>query len=316
MNYKASIYAVVHTLMLCLLLQFTAVNGAAQAPAVDVSLEPIKKFYIPGRAGYGIFGPMREVELKITLVSEQEHDAVILEPGFFRELRWELANGQQQSRPLAAMWSERIECGSASLSRDCAFASRLVLAPRDSVQAYVTLRTPEPVLESGEYMVVLDSNEARSRVLRSDGTPWKGAILERTGIRLAVQEVTTAADRRLYHRVEAGAAMAARDYAKALAEYRLMTAQDPGDQEAIAGVGVALLRLRRFAEAAAVLESVQSNAGADSLLHLDLALAYLALGQESRAEALIRRYVPGDVATDTLNRLRAHARLLTSKPRS
>lgn len=123
-----------------------------------------------------------------------------------------------------------------------------------------------------------------------------------------------AQDRRIFHRLEAGGAMMERDYTRALSEYRQMLALDSADREALAGVGLALLNLRRFSEAATALEAVEARVKAheDSLIHLDLAVAYFALGQDARAEALIRRRLtPGEVVP-ALEKLRERARRLRS----
>lgn len=112
----------------------------------------------------------------------------------------------------------------------------------------------------------------------------------------------------------ANEAMARRDYQRALTEYQKLLAADPTDLEAAAGVGSALLRLGRYKEAAQTFERALPPTRSDSLVPQELALAYLALGEEAQAEAILRRYYLPNVVPEIVAGLRQQLKGLQNRP--
>ena len=125
----------------------------------------------------------------------------------------------------------------------------------------------------------------------------------------SVRAVTSPGDRRTFYRIEGGQAMTRKDYRKALELYRNMEAVSaPGsDREAAAGVGEALLHLRRFREAIEALSRALPPGGTDSFIPQNLALAYIAAGDERNAEATLRRYYPVEQLQPMIAQLKAQA---------
>jgi hypothetical protein len=122
---------------------------------------------------------------------------------------------------------------------------------------------------------------------------------------LEVRAVKTSQERLSRDLAEARALMLRQDYAEALTIYERL---DPNDLAVIDATASALISLRRFAEAAAVLER-QLNATPDQnrLVTQRLALMYYAMRQDAKAEELLRRRFPAKEVSATARRLKEAA---------
>ncbi len=83
--------------------------------------------------------------------------------------------------------------------------------------------------------------------------------------------------------------------------------------DAVLGIGEALLELGRFQEAIQVLERPVATAGGESIMWQRLAIAYLATGQDARAQAMVRQRCPPDVQPMVLAALRDRAHRLAGR---
>jgi tetratricopeptide (TPR) repeat protein len=100
------------------------------------------------------------------------------------------------------------------------------------------------------------------------------------------------------------------DIELALRHFGEMLRTDPNDIEAQYGSGQAYLELRRFRDAALAFERVIGRLprGESSTAYDDAAIAYLALGEDGRAEVILATRYGAAAAKSRLTRLREAAR--------
>ena len=141
----------------------------------------------------------------------------------------------------------------------------------------------------GDYSVLLDLRRSVAGVRDGAGKPWTGHYGEEASIAIRVTEPQTPADQRRASLAAANAAMLKGDAPLALRQFTDMLRADPNDIEAQYGTGQAYLDLRRYREAAAAFEGVISRLpkGERSAVYENAVFAYLALGEDSRAEAIL-----------------------------
>jgi tetratricopeptide (TPR) repeat protein len=163
----------------------------------------------------------------------------------------------------------------------------------------------------GKYRVSVDFANARGQLLQGDLSRWNGKIGDQGSFSIRVSEMRTAADQRRFHAIEGGLAMTRRDYAAAMDHYQRLALVDPDDVRGPAGMGAVLLRLGRYSEAATSLErALTLRQGVDSTLREDLAVAYVAMGQDAKAESMLQQHYPGPLVAQILGGARQRLRQL------
>ena len=104
--------------------------------------------------------------------------------------------------------------------------------------------------------------------------------------------------------------MGRRDFGAAVSAYEQALAIDPNNAIAIGGLGLALQKVGRYSESAALLERALPPLNSDSAIPEELALAYIATGQEDRADALLGRNYPANVAASIKETIRIRLKRL------
>lgn len=309
------------TLIALLLAATTPQPGAAQGGLAHLSAKPVHSALVRSATAYQVFGPIDYLTIDVRLGNEDPQHTLVLDAGFFEAIAWRLdavsaKSSSAQVREPVLLSLERVQdlrCGQSSALCDPFSMHRI--DPEDAVMARVVLRpTAGGVVSPGEYRLALDARPARRHLRETDGDPWKGAFIERGSIPLLIRTLATGADLAQYHSVLADEAMIRQDYTDALAHFQQMAAANPQDPAGEAGTGWALLNLGRFREAAAALEHVWSR-NRSRFAAKQLAVAYVALGRDAEAEALVNFLYRPAVAKQELQGVRLSAKTLMSRPR-
>jgi hypothetical protein len=291
--------------------------ASAQSHEAQVILRPVKSFFSDGAHSFNLFGPLESIQLEVSLVNDSPRDLMLKKAGFFQAIRLSVTRIQGQSLlPIQIEWSPSVSCpGGMANANDCLGSSDIRIGGGESVKGVVTIRSNAPMrFTPGEYRIGLDLRDARAFLLHGDETRWSGRMLNTGSIPVTIRPIDTDTDRRLFQRNEAHHAMTQRQYRTALATYEQLLASNPNDLEATAGVGMALLLSGRYAESVKFLERVLPPLGQDSTVPRDLALAYVAVGDEAKAEALLRRYYTPNVISTIRNGIREQLTRMPSTP--
>lgn len=265
---------------------------AVLANEVTWTLRPTRSYVRQSPSAFAVFGPTNTIDFEFTIVIAREPDNQILN--------------------VASNVREDAECGGAGAVPACSTDSTLYLRPGGWVTVSVTLTGV--TFAPGDYRITADFSTARVSLLADNGGPWKGKFAAVGSVPLTIRAIRTADDRRRNHMIEAGQAMVRQDYQTALAHFESMALTDPSSAEAHAGIGLALMQLGRLSEAAAALEqSLARSANSDSLVPAHLAAVYIALAQDARAEAILRRVYGQAAVPEGLARARQMAKQLSKR---
>ena len=309
------------TLIALLLAATTPQPGVAQGGLAHLSAKPVHSALVRSATAYQVFGPIDYLTIDVRLGNDDQQHTLVLDAGFFEAIAWRLEAVSTESSPARVgqpilLSLERVEdlrCGQTSAL--CDLSSMHRIDPEDAVTARILLRpTAGGVLSPGEYRLAVDARSARQHLRETDGDPWKGPFIERGSIPLVIRALTTGEDLAQYHSVLANEAMMRQDYTDALAHFQQMAAANPQDPAGEAGTGWALLNLGRFREAAAALERVWSR-NRSRFAAKQLAVAYVALGRDAEAEALVNFLYRPAVAKEELQGVRLSAKTLMSRQR-
>jgi Tetratricopeptide repeat len=295
----------------------TAQPSVAENGLAHLSVEPVHSLLVRSATAYQVFGPIDYLTVDVRLGNEDLDHTLALDAGFFEAIVWRLETVRPESSAarlrepvLLSPRVERLKCG--SISAACDPSSTTQIDSDGWVIARILLRPTAGVLSPGEYRLTLDARSARRHLRETDTSPWNGRFIERGSIPLVIRALNRAEDIAQYHAVEAAAAMKCEDYTAALAHYQQMAAANPGNPAGEAGTGWALLQLGRFREAATALEHVWSR-NRSRFAASQLAVAYVALGRDAEAAALVNYLYGPAVAPEVLARVRVSAKALMSR---
>lgn len=296
-------------------------SAAAERGLAELTVIPVHSSLVRSATVNQVFGPMNSLTIDVRLGNDDQQHTLVLDAGFFEAIAWRLETVSPESSPArlrepVLLSLERVEdlrCGQTSAL--CDLSSMHRIDPDDAVTARILLRpTAGGILSPGEYRLALDARSARQHLRETDGGPWKGPFIERGSIPLLIRALRTGQDLAQYHSVLANEAMIREDYADALAHFQQMAAANPQDSAGEAGTGWALLNLGRFREAAAALEHVWSR-NRSRFAAKQLAVAYVALGRDAEAEALVNFLYRPALAKQELEGVRLSAKTLMSRHR-
>jgi hypothetical protein len=290
----------------------TSATTLAQEAKAHVSVQPTKSFYVPPGTAFGLFAPTDAVEVEVRLDNETSDRQLVVDGGFFQAIKWTLTRADERAVDVEVIWNDTATCAGQGAPTECSLVSRTILGPLNSLQGLMTLQTRAP-LAPGDYRLHLDMSTAKGMLREADDSPWRGGLLDRGSVGLTLRAPRSNRDRATVHRIEGGRAAKARDFVSALREYQQMAAEDPSNTDAVAGMADALVELGRFKEAIAVLERPVATGKPESIIWQNLAVAYLATGQDPLAEALVRQRVPPDAQPMALSALRGRANRLLNR---
>jgi tetratricopeptide (TPR) repeat protein len=140
-----------------------------------------------------------------------------------------------------------------------------------------------------DYTMLLNLHPAFAAVRDGTGARWTGHYPDDGSIAVRVIEPRTPDEHRRSNLAAANAALLRDDAAAALTPLIEMLRADPNDLDALSGSALAFLDLRRYREAAAAFERLLPRVpvGERTTVFEDAAFAYVALGLEARAEAIL-----------------------------
>lgn len=264
----------------------------AQMGGAHFRLDVRKHYELPARTTQAITGPLDSIQVEVTLENQRLDRPFVIHPGLFKALRWEIVRPEGPPlTPIDVEWRDEVRCGSVGLG--CNHDSVITLAPEEFTKSLLTLRFDGPQLVAGEYWLGYMTAEASPLLREMDGSTFQGSFLERGSVPLTVVVPTSPEELVQHYRSEASAAMIQRDFSTALEAFQAMAKVQPTNPEGIAGIGLCLLTLRRYQEAADALATalaMQPNVHGESALPGSLALAYAVLGKQADAEAVLKAH--------------------------
>jgi hypothetical protein len=289
-------------------------HSDAQTSEVQVGLRPENFFFTSGAHTYNIFGPVDSIQLRVSIVNDDPARMLFLEGGFFDALMLNVTRIGADRLPITVEWVPYATCpGGLAPGTECAISFPIRLDGLESVMGSATLRAQGAVFPPGEYQIGIDTRGAKALIRQGDTSLWSGTMIDTGSIPLTILPIRDERDRRTFRHSEANYASARRDFNSAARQYRQLLTDDPNDLDAVTGLGMTLVRLGRFADAVPLFERALPTLGSHSRIPGELALAYVALGDEPKAEALLRRYY----STDTIRFIRdGIRRKLSETPKS
>lgn len=149
--------------------------------------------------------------------------------------------------------------------------------------------TTNTTFEPGDYAVILNVRQSIANVRDGAGKSWLGHFGEELRIPVRIIEPRTPNDVRRANLAAANAAFLKGDIALAVKHYAEMLRNNSEDFDAQSGIANAYFELDRFEEAAVAFEKVIARMprGEHSPVYSQAAFAYVALGNESRAQAIL-----------------------------
>jgi hypothetical protein len=246
------------------------------------------------------------IQVDASVVADEESGtAIILEPGFFRRVSMDLVS-RSTARVVAVVreWPSVVRCPDLGT---CGIDDRVVLEPRRlaTVRATLTSVDGRPIPDD-EYDLRIGLAAALSSIRGRDAAASKALLNSSLSHRVTIRHATTAAELKTLLMARAYDALSRRDYSAALSLYQ--RSSDPDDPTVLDGMSRALVALKRFREAATVLErhpTIRGVSGGASPVLTQLAMVYFALDEDQKAEEVLRRHLPAAAIPETVSILRA-----------
>jgi hypothetical protein len=188
----------------------------SEAQRLDLvwQVSPIRGF--AAVAAHGLFGPVPEVQLQVTISNaEDAADWIFVEPGFFASILIELREvGTQRAVAAISRWADEATCGGTNIEL-CPLTLRASLPPGGWMRAVGTVvPLKESQIAEGEYRIALDFTDSTPFLRGIDNAVWRGKLLERGTVPLVIRAPRTREDRREYYRIEGMAALRLRDLSR------------------------------------------------------------------------------------------------------
>jgi hypothetical protein len=278
-----------------LLIMLLGTSGPAEAQRTDLDWDVMAPRGFEEGGIQVVFGPTREIDLRLTLVNEDASEWATLEPSVFDAVNVQMVDlGTGLEVPVTVRWREDARCLLSGMVERCLLALSTALPPRGLIQPVAVL-VPSATVEfsEGEYAVRIDFTAAKPLIRGAGNEQWGGRVREDGTTLLVIRAISSPSDRRQYYRIEGGVAMIRGDFQRVLELSERWIAEFPDEPQGYAGVGHALLEQRQFEGAARMFERALavSERGPGTLL-VPLATTYIAIGQEARAVEALQRYVP------------------------
>lgn len=182
----------------------------------------------------------------------------------------------------------------------------VLLHPGDWLEWRLSLRRKDGAPWTlGTYDCTIGMGRAMMALRRGE-QPWPARGAREGRITMTVENGLSKEARRAQQRFRASEAMSARQPLIAVEHYRQILAEDPADESAYAGLGMALVAARRYQDAIGPLERALPLALKEtSTLPDTLAFTYLAIGDERNAMRIIRLVTPEAQIPAKLEQLKA-----------
>jgi len=272
----------------------SAVLAAEARP--DISARFLQRVDVRSSGGETtLFGPVREIELRVTIFNDGDaNQTIVLKGRFFEQIAWRLIRADGSAVPLQASWSSLAECHGPGFPLSCELAEDKLLAPTVAVEAGVTLTLANGDFEFGQYRLVADLEPAREQLRDMDAHRWPGKMTSPRSFPLIIRGPANRSEQAMQHRVLGGREFTRGNYRTALGYYEQWAEAQPGNPMALNAVAETLFNLKRFAEALSVFRRADAltSASGDSLVPRSIATVLFALNRGSEAEAYLRHRYP------------------------
>ncbi len=303
------------TLAACILSGLVAIQNVAAVsqPVLSwvVAVDDAER--LPVARSYRLFGAPREVVLQLTVANDSEATIVLnlhrLAQG--SQIVMRSNNGEI---PTAIDWSSEPTFGDSRPYVPSDPAVRL------NAQAWfkwsVRIRRADAgTFEDGSYKIQVSLGDVGQALQLEAGSPRR-VTDRRSELSLIVRSASTPAERAAENVIAGHRAQAAGNLDEAIRSFKAAAEADPADLENYNYLGMAYLQARRFREAVDSLGLALPLArGARSALPEHLALAYVGLGDDRSAAAVLRQAGRPEPTMDAaLSELRTALTRLGSNP--
>ena len=284
--------------------------AAAQPPRAyfwwNVMVHGARNVVDAPRPTFALSVPQPAIEMVWTFKNEVGDDVVTVVPAALEsaiEIRVKGDDGMIETAPSWAADGKLIHQSEPAVVSP---QQPIVLHPGDLIEWRLSLgRKDGAAWALGRYEYAIDMTRAFA-ALRKDDLPWAVRGSREGRITVTIDDGTSKEARRFGHQWRASEALANGRPLDAVEEYRQMIAEDPADEGGYAGLGVALVRARRFKDAIEPLERALPFAlKQDSTLPDILAYAYLGIGDELNALRVLRLALPESLIPARLEKFKA-----------
>lgn len=287
------------------------VTHAQYPPARQLSITIDVRGGLPRSEGlsFDVFGRPPSIEFVVSVTNDSP-DILVIPSAFAGEIGVRVERAQRVIAT-TTVW-ESVEVSPPNdRATPVSVSTPFNVAPQGVAKFHGVLRPADSdVLGPGDYSMWLRFRRSVSGVRDAAGKPWPGHFSEEGLVSIRVIEPRTADEVRRSNLAAGNAAMLTGDAALAVKHFAEMVRVDAGDVEAQYGIGQAYLQLRRYRKAAAAFEIVIAALPPveRSAVHVDAAYAYLALGEDARAEATLTAAFGPQAAKRRLAQIRAAVR--------
>jgi len=243
----------------------------------------------PAPRSYRIYKPVEELTLTFFVSNASPLPVVIDVDDYVKRVQISLQS--TTSIDVQVEWEAAFQRSEESIDTPLGFGDLIHLEPGRGIGRKLRLRpTDSTVLATGEYKLDFAINDPNRSVRATTGEPWSGRVsLETTGIRLMVAPPRTVAEQIAMYEFLAFEALRSQRPAEAVRMYAQALRLAPDNLTILEGLGNAYLTQNQYREAIAAYERVLDGPRSHpaSLKQL-LALAYVAVSDESKAEQILR----------------------------
>ena len=85
-------------------------HADAQTSEVQVGLRPENSFFTSGAHTYNIFGPVDSIELKVSIVNDDQERILLLDGGIFEALTLNVTRNGASEMPISVEWVPDARC--------------------------------------------------------------------------------------------------------------------------------------------------------------------------------------------------------------
>lgn len=254
---------------------------------------------------FDLFGTRASADLVFAFQNDSE-DIIVVPASFPDQISLTLER-DGRAFPMKVQWVSTEVSRADDEFASVTFAAPLTVEPEGVLRLTARL-TPQgrDVFPAGTYVVSLNTMKAADRIERARGGPWRGHHPGEGTVTINIIDPQTPEELRRADLTAGNDALSRDDAASAVKHFEELVRRNPADLEAQAGAGQAYLDLKRYKEAAAAFELVLPSLrrGERSLLYTQAAFAYLALGQDGRAQQILTAAYGAESAKRQLAELR------------
>ena len=259
---------------------------------------------------YRVYETPEQLTLLLTLANDSSETLFFDQTELERGVDFTVTR-DQQSVPITARWNADTRQAGRDAPVAVAPGGSTRMDPGKGVEWRIdVLPTNGATFTPGRYAIDVALGDARSYVSTAAGQPWGGAALRRTSMSVIVAPPATARERAAAFRGTGAVAIRENRQAEALQAFQRARTADPSDHLSMIALGHAYLRVRRYAEAIVEFENALRVMPRErSGVPMRLALAYVAVGDESNAARVLREQgVPEPRIPSNLDQFRATLR--------